>query len=151
MRKTPILAVLLAALPMTAQAQSVRQVFHDFGLFGVWAPACDQPPSADNGNTHAIYALAAGKGDGVMLTYDNGPNYTASVYTILSAERSGRDRLIYLEERLHDKKRVTVTVHKNKDAISLVSSVLADGTVLVRDGRRTASGEPIPPQLRCLK
>lgn len=151
MRNTPVLALLLAALPATAQAQSVRQVFHEFGLFGVWAPSCDLPPSADTGNVHAIYALATGRGDGVMLTYDNGPKYPASVYTILSAERSGRDRLTYLEERLHDKKRVTVTVHKNKDEISLVSSVLADGTVLVRDGRRTANGAPSPPQVRCLK
>jgi hypothetical protein len=151
MRKTPVLALLLTVLPMTAQAQSVRQVFQDFGLIGVWARSCDQPASADNGNTHAIYALAAGRGDGVMLTYDNGPNYAASVYTILRAERSGRDHLTYLEERLQDKKRVTVTVHKNKDAISLVSSVLADGTVLVRDGRRITNGEPSPPQVRCPK
>lgn len=151
MRKTTILAMLLSALPLTAQAQSVRQVFQEFGLIGVWARACDLPPSVEGGNSHVIYALASGRGDGVMLTYDNGPGYNASVYSILSAERAGRDRLTYLEERLHDKKRVTVTVLKNDNEISLWSSVLPDGTVLVRDGRHTANGAANPRQVRCAK
>jgi hypothetical protein len=138
MRKTILIAVLLAALPFSAQAQSIRQTFQEFGLIGVWAADCTRSPS--EGNAHAIYALS--RPDGVMLTYDNGPKYNASVYSILSAQRTGPNRLA-------DRQRVTVTMVKMADGISLWSSVLPDGTVLVRDGMRTSSGAANPRRARC--
>jgi hypothetical protein len=149
MRNTTVLALVLAALPLSAQAQSssVRQVFQEFGLIGVWARACDQPANLAGGNPHAIYALASS--GGVMLTYDNGPQYSPSVYNILSAQHAGPNRLTYVEERLRDKQRVTVTVVKSSNEISLWSSVLPDGTVLVQNGRLTKTGLTNPPQVRC--
>jgi hypothetical protein len=88
-------------------------------LIGVWVSACNQPPNLESGNSHSIYALSSTAD--VMLTYDYGPKHNAAVYTIVSAQQTGRDRLSYVEERLHDKARVTVL--KAKDAISVVSSV----------------------------
>src|SRR3954467_9028723 len=143
-----LVAALLSALPYSAQAQSVRQVFQEFGLIGVWASACGQPASSDGGNVYAIYALAAK--DGVMLTYDNGPKHRASVYDILSAKRVSANRLTYVEERLQDKARVPVTVLKKGEQISVWSSVLPDGKVLVQNGRQVASGSTNPPRGRCL-
>ena len=96
-----------------------------------------------------IFALA--RPDTVMLTYDNGPKYNASAYSIVSATRAGRDRLTYTAVRLQDQKQATVTVQKVGDEMTVVSSVLPDGTVLVRDGRRTASGIANPRQVRCQK
>jgi hypothetical protein len=145
MRKTILIAVLLAAPPFSAQAQSIRQTFQEFRLIGVWAADCTRSPS--EANAHAIYALS--RPDGVMLTYDNGPRYNTSVYSILSAQRTGPDRLTYTEERLTDRQRVTVTMVKMADGISLWSSVLPDGTVLVRDGMRTSSGAANPRRARC--
>jgi hypothetical protein len=138
MRKAILIAVLLAALPFSAQAQSIRQTFQEFGLIGVWAADCTRSPG--EANAHAIYALS--RPDGVMLTYDNGPKYNASVYSILSAQRTGPNRLA-------DRQRVTVTMVKMADGISLWSSVLPDGTVLVRDGMRTSSGAANPRRARC--
>lgn len=151
MRSKLVLAVLFAALPFSAQnsaqAQSVRQVFQEFGLIGIWAPSCDRPANFDDGNAQMIFALS--RSNGVMLTYDNGPKHNAMAYTILSAARSGPNHLTYTAQRLQDQKQATVTVQKVGNEMSVLSSVLPDGTVLVRDGRRTASGIANPRQIRC--
>ena len=153
MRTKLMVAVLLATLPfsahVSAQAQSIRQVFQEFDLIGVWASACARPANFDEGTAQMIFALA--RPDTVMLTYDNGPKYNASAYSIVSATRAGRDRLTYTAVRLQDQKQATVTVQKVGDEMTVVSSVLPDGTVLVRDGRRTASGIANPRQVRCQK
>ena len=122
-------------------------MFQNFGLIGVWASACNQPPSLEDGNSHAIYALSSSAD--VMLTYDYGPKHPAAVYTIVSASPAGRDRIAYVEERLQDKARATVTVLKAKDTISIMSSVGQNGKVFVENGRIVANGRPTPQQRRC--
>jgi hypothetical protein len=84
MRLLVIVAALVLALPLSARAQSVQQLFENFGLIGVWASVCNQPPSLENGNSHSIYALSSSAD--VMLTYDYGPKHHAAVYTIVSAQ-----------------------------------------------------------------
>jgi hypothetical protein len=77
MRKAWFVTALLMALPVAAQAQSIEQVFQSFGLIGVWASACNQPPSLEAGNSQSIYALSST--EDVMLTYDYGrPRSTPS-------------------------------------------------------------------------
>ena len=151
MRKTVAFAALqmslFLALPVSAQAQTVQQVFQEFGLIGVWARVCNQPASIDSGNSHAIYSRMSA--DGVMLTYDNGPKYKPSVFAIVSARRAAANQLVYVEERVPDKLRVTITVQKSADEISVLSSVMDDGKVLVKDGRFTATGSVNPRQTRC--
>lgn len=147
MRILVILAAIVSMLPLSAQAQSVQQVFRQFGLIGVWARACDQPADLESGNQHAIYALHGA--DGVMITYENGPKYRPSFYTVLSAERMGRNCIVYVEQRLNTDQRATITVEKFGQDIGLTSSVLEDGTVLVKDGKVTATGQPNPHQSLC--
>jgi hypothetical protein len=147
MRVLVMAAALVMALPLSAQAQSVQQLFENFGLIGVWASACNQPPSLEAGNSHSIYALSSSAD--VMLTYDYGPKHRSSVYTIVSARQTGRDRLSYVEERLNDKSRATVTVLKVKGALSVVSSVGQNGKVFVENGKILANGQPTPQQRRC--
>ncbi len=147
MRLLVVVAALVLALPLSARAQSVQQTFENFGLIGVWASACNQPPSLEAGNSHSIYALSSTAD--VMLTYDYGPKHQAADYTIVSAQQTGRDRLAYVEERLHDKARVTVIVLKAKDAISVESSVGQNGKVFVENGKIGANGQPTARQRRC--
>ncbi len=150
MRIMVVVAALVAALPFSARAQSqtVQQVFRSFGLIGVWARACDQPASLDDANSHVIYALSGT--DGVMLTYDNGPKYKPSFYTVLSAARMGANRLTYVEQLLNSSQRATVIVQKFGKEIGVVSSVMEDGKVLVENGKMNATGtmksapEPVP-------
>ena len=147
MRLWGIAAALLLGLPLSAQAQSVEQVFQNFGLIGVWANACSQPAQLENGNSRAIYALSSS--DGVMLTYDLGTKHAPAVYTIVSAQQVGRDRVSYVEERLQNKARVKITLHKANDRITVISSVAQDGKAYVENGRIVSNGLPAPSQTRC--
>ncbi len=147
MRAWGIAEALLLALPISAQAQSVQDVCRNFGLIGVWASACNQPPDIESGNPQAIYARSSS--DDVMLTYDYGAKHRPAVYTIVSAQQAGRDQVSYVEERLRDKARLTVTVLKAHDQISVISAVGPDGRAFVENGRIIATGQPTPQQGRC--
>lgn len=147
MRSWGIAAALLLGLPLSAQAQSVEQVFQNFGLIGVWANACSQPAQLESGNLRAIYARSAS--DGVMLTYDYGTRYAPSIYTIVSAQQVGHDRVSYVEERLKNKARVKIILHKANDRITVLSSVAQDGKVYVENGKIVSNGQPAPSQTRC--
>jgi hypothetical protein len=147
MRKFVMLAALLLALPATGQTESVQQVLENFGLIGIWAPACGEPMNAATDNSEAIYALS--HSDGVILTYDYGAAHRPSTYRILSARQETAGRLAYVEERLADKTRATVTVIKAKGAINVTTSVNENGRVLVQDGRIVANGQETPRRTRC--
>ena len=148
MRSWGIAAALLLGLPFSAQAQSVEQVFQNFGLIGVWANACNQPAQLESGNSRAIYARSSS--DGVMLTYDNGVKHAPSVYTIVSAQQMGHDRVSYVEERVQNKARVKIILHKANDRITVISSVAQDGgKVYVENGKDVSNGRPAPSQTRC--
>jgi hypothetical protein len=151
MKKLVLLAAVLAVPAASAQPARpplpVQQVLQEFGLIGEWANACNLPADLDQGNSRAIYALS--KSAGVILTYENGPKYKPSVYAILTARRTAKDRVTYVQERLADRTRVTVTLLKKENSISVWSSALDNGTELVKDGRYVANGRENPPQLRC--
>jgi hypothetical protein len=85
-----------------------------------------------------------------MLTYDYGTKYAPAVYTIVSAQQVGRDRLTYVEERVRNKARVNVTLHKANDRITVISSVAQEGgKVFVENGKIISNGQPAPSQTRC--
>jgi hypothetical protein len=67
----------------TTKPISVDEVFRQFDLFGVWAVACDAPPSPENPHL-SIISPAAGV---VVEKHDIGEDYEANAYSILSAER----------------------------------------------------------------
>ena len=152
-KKFVILAALLSVIPMSARAQSVpvqqsvKLLFEEFGLIGVWARSCNEPASLSGGNPHTIYALS--RPDGVMLTYDNGPQYRPSIYNIVSAKRIARDRLTYVEQRFNDKTTATVTVVKQGNLVRVWESVTQDGRVLIKDGKFAANGSQNMTQARC--
>jgi hypothetical protein len=62
----------------------------------------------------------------------------------------GRDRLTYVEERVRNKARVNVTLHKANDRITVISSVAQEGgKVFVENGKIVSNGQPAPSQTRC--
>ena len=67
----------------------------------------------------------------------------------MSAQQVGRDRVSYVEERVHNKARVSVTVHKANNRITVISSVAQDGKVFVENGKIVSNGQPAIPQSRC--
>jgi hypothetical protein len=152
-KKFVILAVLLSVIPMLARAQSVpdqqsvKLLFEEFGLIGVWARSCSEPASLSGGNPHTIYSIA--RPDGVMLTYDNGPDFRPSIYNIVSAKRIARDRLTYVEQRFNDKVTATVTVVKQGNLVRVWESVAQDGRVLIKDGKFATNGSQNMTQARC--
>ena len=147
MRLWGVAAACLLGLPISAQAQTVEQVFQNFGLIGVWASACDLPADVASGNSRAIYAVSSS--DGIMLTYDYGTKYAPAVFAIVSAQQVAHDRLTYVEERVRTKARVNITLQKVKDRITVVSSVAQDGKVFIENGRIVSTGQPAPAHARC--
>jgi hypothetical protein len=147
MRLLAIVAVFVMAVSISAHAQTVEETFQKFGLLGIWASACNQPPDLDSGNPHTIYAVSS-SGE-IILTYDFGTKRHSAVYTIVSAVQTGSDRVSYTEERFPDKARLNVTVIKAKDKISVLSSVAQNGKAFIENGKIVGSGQPSQTQTRC--
>lgn len=120
------------ALTGAAGAQSdVKRAVLDFGLIGVWAAECNQPPSPTN--NLATFALTSGA---VSLKYEFGDKYTPTRYTVVRARRIDAGRIELREDRLDVQPRYSLDVVLNKSGgrIRVWSSVQSDGKVLVREG-----------------
>ncbi len=78
-----------------------------------------------------------------------GTKHAPAIYTIVSAQQVGHDRVSYVEERLQNKARVKITLHKANDRITVISSVAQDGKVYVENGKIVSNGLPAPSQTRC--
>ena len=61
------------------------------------------------------------------------------------------DRVTYIEERVRNKARVSITLHKVRDRITVVSSVAHDGKVFVENGKIVSTGQPAPQRALPLK
>jgi hypothetical protein len=128
-------AALAATLALTgaAGAQSdVKRAALNFGLIGVWAAECNEPPSPTN--NLATFALTPS--GTVSLKYEFGSKYKPTRYTIARAEPLDAGRIRLREDRLDVEPRYSLDVILNKadGRIRVWSSVKSDGTVLVRDG-----------------
>ena len=129
-----------------ARAQSVENVFREFGLIGAWAENCAQPAGTQGGNTYTIYAVEA---DGtVTLTYDSGARVAKTVNVILRAERRGDDKIAYFQENRSSKAQIEIELVLRNDRIKVWTSRRATGETLVRDGKFASGGES-PTQARC--
>ena len=121
------------ALIGAAGAQSdVKRAVLDFGLIGVWAAECNEPPSPTN--NLATFALTSS--GMVSLKYEFGSQYKPTRYTIVRARRVDAGRIEMREDRLDVQPPYSLDVVLNKadGRIRVWSSVKSDGKVLVRDG-----------------
>lgn len=141
-----IIALLALPAAPVARAQSVENMFREFGLLGAWAENCSLPAGTRGGNTYTIYAVAA---DGtVTLTYDSGARVSQAVNVILRATRIGDDRIGYLQENRNTKAQIEIELVLRNDTIKVWTSRRATGEVLVREGKFAGGGES-PTQSRC--
>jgi len=121
------------ALIVAAAAQSdVKRAVLDFGLIGVWAAECDEPPSPTN--NLATFALTSS--GTVSLKYEFGSQYKPTRYTVVRARRVDAGRIEVREDRLDVQPPYSLDVVLNKadGRIRVWSSVKSDGKVLVREG-----------------
>jgi len=147
MLRRAIFAILLGFTSVSAaRAQSVENLFREFGLLGTWAQNCALPAGNRGGNTYTIYAVEA---DGtVTLTYDSGGQGAQTANAILRAERRGDDRIGYLQENRSTKVRIEIELVLRGETIKVWTSRRATGEVLVREGKFVGGGES-PTQTRC--
>ena len=132
------------ALGGTARAQSVETVLAQAGLLGRWASDCSQPPSAKN--THAVYAVdSSGR---ATLTYDFGPEYNTTLYTIPSARMVAPGRVSYEHINQASGAQLSVVLVVTATHIRVWTSRLGK-EVLVRNGKFTKAAGESPLQARC--
>ena len=122
----------LALIGAAAAQSDVKRAVLDFGLIGVWAAECDEPPSPTN--NLATFALTSS--GTVSLKYEFGSQYKPTRYTIVRARRVDAGRIEVREDRLDVQPPYSLDVVLNKadGRIRVWSSVKSDGKVLVRDG-----------------
>jgi hypothetical protein len=137
--------VVLLSLGAAAQAQTVQNVLGRAGLLGRWANDCGRLPAGDN--THTIYAIdGAGQ---ATLTYDQGPKYRPTVYTIPSARRVAPGRILYDHINQATGQSLTVVLTVTPTQIRVWSSRRSTGEVLVANGKFVSNGRDSPLQTRC--
>lgn len=137
MRKFLVIIAQLLLFTSIANSQSTNSqspmgVVKEFGLFGIWAIDCSQPPSPEN--PYANFELTS---EGAVEQRDSfGPDYDEMVYRIVEARRVGNFRLAMREVLTTDDRIVLETVAlKAAGRIRNWSSRFADGSgTLVEDG-----------------
>ena len=142
-----LLTACLLAVTGTAQAQSPRQVLSDFGMLGTWATDCSQPSGKYN-----FYAIYSGMSNGnVMRTYYNTPDRKKpyNQYVLTRAILLPSNLLSYQQEGTVNKDRIDVVLRRDGNRYQVWSSVRADGTVLVKEGKYPDDGAESPWQERC--
>jgi hypothetical protein len=149
--KACLVAVFVASMAATADAQSTADVVAQFGLIGTWATDCSQPASSDNYLT--VYAI---KDSVVSRTYYDKPSHIYNNYKIVNATRLRPDLLSYTQIWDFEGKpaniagdRVNVLLNMQDGKFQIVSSQGSDGTFFVADRRYPGSGKESPWQLRC--
>ena len=142
-----LLVAFVLAMPGAASAQSSRQVLSDFGMLGTWATDCNQPSGKYN-----FYAIYAGMTNGnVMRTYYNTPDRKKAYnqYVITRAVILPSNLLSYTQEGTVNHDRIDVVLRREGNRYQVWSSVRADGTVLVKEGKYPDDGAESPWQERC--
>jgi len=122
----------LALIGAAAAQSDVKRAVLDFGLIGVLAAECNEPPSPTN--NLATFALTSS--GTVSLKYEFGSQYKPTRYTIVRARRVDAGRIEMREDRLDVQTPYSLDVVLNKadGRIRVWSSVKSDGKVLVREG-----------------
>lgn len=135
----------IGAFAGAAGAETAPNVLAQAGVLGRWADNCGQPASGRN--THTIYAMdAQGR---ATLTYDSGPEYQQTRYTIPRAWRVAAGRVSYDHVNLRTGEVLNVVLAVTPTHIRVWSSRIRDGKILVAGGKFTSNGIASPLQQRC--
>jgi hypothetical protein len=132
----------LATLALApAMAEPDTDAVIKFGLVGVWAPDCTQPPSSSN--IYVRFAIVNGRPTRAVQA-----NGAYPVRTMRDVRIAAPDRLVYLLEvatgRTHRR-----TIARIGEAIRGQESIDAEGSTIIKDGKFVASGVPTLLYRRC--
>lgn len=143
-----IVLALLTAMPATAAAPLVEDLFQQFGLFGTWAADCQQPATPDN-----PYVSITMPTPGLVLEdHDLGPDFAINRYSVLAAERVSAERLsvevIFQPGAAGEERQKLVFLIRN-DTWRTMFNQANGGPVRVKDGIALAHHTKTPLLRKC--
>lgn len=149
MRLVTAIAVLVSfAACNSAAAESVEELFQQFGLFGTWAADCSKP--ATPGNPRVSITTPS---EGLVLEDHNlGPDFAVNRYSIVSAERlSGTSVAVNVifqpGTQAEERQKLIFSVQENTRRT--IFNQPDGGAVRVKDGIALARGTKTPLLRRC--
>jgi hypothetical protein len=116
-----------------------------FGLLGTWAVDCSQPASASN--PHLIYLQGRALPERILKMGVS----REQRFEMRDLRTVGAGRLAYHDLQVGAKRGYDVILEIAGGRLRSVSSVAADGQVLVRDGRVLATGQTTLSFVRCAR
>jgi hypothetical protein len=143
-------AVLVVSFVLStyARAESVEEVFQQFGLFGNWAADCKSP--ATPANPHVIVTMPS---PGLVLEdHDLGPDFAINRYSVLSAERVSTTSLsveVIFQPGTEIEERQKLVFFVKGDMRRTLFNQPNGGAVRVKDGIALARGTKTPLLRKC--
>jgi hypothetical protein len=141
-------AVLVLAGATSAAAAPVDMLFHEFGLFGIWASDCTQPATPANPHV-SITVPSPGL---VREEHDLGPNYAVNHYSMVSAERLSAEELaveVIFQPGTETEERERLVFLVRKDTRRTMFNQPEGGPVRVKDGVVLARSSKTPVLNKC--
>jgi hypothetical protein len=140
-------AATLAVYP-SANAESVDQLFQQFGLFGTWATDCGRPATPSNPHV-SITTPSAGL---VLEDHNLGPDFSVNRYSVLSAEKLSASSIsveviFQPGTEVEERQKLVFSVHDNTRRTMFNQA--DGGTVRVKDGIALARGSKTPLLRKC--
>jgi hypothetical protein len=140
--------VVATAMSAAAQPAPVDVLFQQFGLFGVWAPDCQQPAAPANPHV-SITTPSPGL---VLEDHDLGPNYSINHYRLVSAERLSAEQVsvvVVFQPGSEAEERQKLVFLVRKDTRRTMFNQADGGEVRVKDGIVVAFGRTTPVLNKC--
>jgi hypothetical protein len=125
----------------SAPAVSAAEMLAKHGLLGTFAQQC-APPTRQN--AHIVHRANGSQVDRHVLTGETAPTAAATIDTV--TEQGGKRLQI---SQVGAGGRVTYTIEIGKDQFRTFESKLADGKVLIADGRFTSDNTPTQWLVKC--
>jgi hypothetical protein len=141
-------AVTYFFLPPGANAESVDELFQQFGLFGTWATDCSRPATPSNPRV-SITTPSAGL---VLEDHNLGPDFSINRYSVLSAERVSASSIsveviFQPGTQVEERQKLIFSVRDNTRRTMFNEG--DGGTVRVKDGIALARGSKTPLLRKC--
>lgn len=143
-----LVAVASLVVSFNASAESVEEVFQQFGLFGNWAADCKKP--AAPGNPYVSISMPSA---GLVLEDHNlGPDFAVNRYSVLSAERVSTTSLsveVIFQPGTEIEERQKLVFFVKGDTRRTLFNQPNGGAVRVKDGIALAHGTKTPLLRKC--
>lgn len=129
-------------------ADALERLFQNAGLFGTWALDCAQPASPTNPRVN-VSAPTEGL---VMEVHDLGPDASPNIYSVLTAERQGGDRVaveVLFQPGTETEQKQKLIIQVRKDSRRTLFNQPEGGAVRVKDGVVVGTTFKTPTLKKC--